>query len=465
MYRMQVFGPDLTGMHWHLHKGSAHHFNKYRKAGRRMPVSVTLGGDPVYTYAATAPLPENLDEYLLAGFLRKRRVELVKCLTNDIEVPSDADFVIEGYVDPQEELLLEGPFGDHTGFYSLADYFPGFHVTCITHRRNAVYPATIVGIPPQEDGWIGKATERIFLMPIRMTVAPEVVDMHMPVEGVFHNITLVSISKEYPGQAEKVMTALWGAGQMMFNKVMAVFDAGVNLSDYRELARIVSRNVDPVNDIQFIKGPVDILDHSSRAYASGSKMGIDATAKDRLNTISFDQQNPVETDAGGIGKYLPEIIWTNDTLLNEGISVVIFGIRKDRKDHCRNIAGRLVEMKLIRNIRFVIFTDSLLAPEHLPDIVWITANNIDPQRDCFYQSEEGTPAPVLFVDATRKTVELDGFRRDWPNVITMDDETIRNIDLKWEKLIPGPFLESPTTKYKRLVINDGPVTRGSFQAD
>jgi 4-hydroxy-3-polyprenylbenzoate decarboxylase len=200
MYRMQVFGPDLTGMHWHLHKGSAGHYRKHVQTGVRMPVSVTLGGDPAYTYAATAPLPENIDEYLLAGFLRKKRVDLVKCLTNELEVPSDVDFVIEGYVDPTEELILEGPFGDHTGFYSLAGMFPRFHVTCITHRRNAIYPATIVGVPPQEDGWIGKATEKIFLMPIRMTVAPEVADMHMPVEGVFHNITLVSINKQYPGQ-------------------------------------------------------------------------------------------------------------------------------------------------------------------------------------------------------------------------------------------------------------------------
>ena len=243
MYRMQVFSPDMTGMHWHLHKGSASHFNRYKELGARMPVTVTLGGDPVYTYAATAPLPENLDEYLLAGFLRKKKVTLVRCLTNDLEVPADVDFVIEGYVDPGEELILEGPFGDHTGFYSLADYFPRFHVTCISHRKNAIFPATIVGIPPQEDGWIGKATERIFLMPIKMTVTPEVTNMHMPVEGVFHNITLVSIKKHYPGQALKVMNALWGAGQMMFNKIMAVTDATVVLTDYLELARALGKTM------------------------------------------------------------------------------------------------------------------------------------------------------------------------------------------------------------------------------
>ena len=191
MYRMQVFGPKLTGMHWHKHKVSAGHFNKYKQLGKRMPVSVVLGGDPVYTYCATAPLPPNVEEYLLAGFIRKRKVELVKCITNDLYVPADADFVLEGYVNPEEDFIFEGPFGDHTGYYSLADYYPKFHITCITHKKNAIYPSTIVGIPPQEDAWIGKATERIFLTPIKLTMLPEVEDMELPIEGVFQ---LASIS-------------------------------------------------------------------------------------------------------------------------------------------------------------------------------------------------------------------------------------------------------------------------------
>jgi 3-octaprenyl-4hydroxybenzoate decarboxylase (EC 4.1.1.-) len=219
MYRMQVFGPTLTGMHWHKHKVSARHFNEYKKLKKRMPVAVALGGDPVYAYSATAPLPENVDEYMLAGFLRKKRVELVKCITQpEIEVPADADFVIEGYVDPEDELIWEGPFGDHTGYYSLPDWYPRFHITAVTHKKNAVYPATIVGIPPQEDAWLGKATERIFLAPIKMTMVPEIVDMDMPVEGVFHNLVIARINKEYAGQGQKVMNAMWGAGQMMFNK-------------------------------------------------------------------------------------------------------------------------------------------------------------------------------------------------------------------------------------------------------
>ena len=191
MYRMQVFGPNLTGMHWHKHKVSARHYNEYKKRGEIMPIAVALGGDPVYTYAATAPLPDGIDEYMLAGFLRKKKVELVQCLTQDVQVPSDADFILEGYIDPSEDWIWEGPFGDHTGYYSLADYYPRFHITAITHRKNAIYPTTIVGIPPQEDAWIGKATERIFLAPIKMTMVPEILDMVLPMEGVFHNLAIV----------------------------------------------------------------------------------------------------------------------------------------------------------------------------------------------------------------------------------------------------------------------------------
>ncbi|RYZ32812.1 MAG: menaquinone biosynthesis decarboxylase, partial [Sphingobacteriales bacterium] len=281
MYRMQVFGPTLTAMHWHKHKVSAKHFNEYKKLGIKMPVAVALGGDPVYAYSATAPLPENVDEYMLAGFLRKKKVELVKCLTQDIEVPADADIIIEGYVDPNDDLLWEGPFGDHTGYYSLPDWYPKFHITAITHRKNPVYPATIVGIPPQEDAWLGKATERIFLAPIKMTMVPEIVDMEMPVEGVFHNLVISKINKEYAGQGQKVMNAMWGAGQMMFNKILVVAGSphGVDqgnykLSDYKQLAQEVFRNMNPATDIYFSQGPMDVLDHSCSKLGFGGKMCI-----------------------------------------------------------------------------------------------------------------------------------------------------------------------------------------------
>ena len=280
MYRMQVFSERLTGMHWHKHKVSAKHFNEYKKLNKIMPVAVALGGDPVYAYAATAPLPENVDEYMLAGFLRKKKVELVKCISQpDIEVPADADFIIEGFVDPMDELIWEGPFGDHTGYYSLPDWYPRFHITAITHKKNAVYPATIVGIPPQEDAWLGKATERIFLAPIKMTMVPEIVDMEMPIEGVFHNLVITQIKKEYAGQGQKVMNAMWGAGQMMFNKILVLADEHVKITDYEELAKYVFKNLNPETDIYFSQGPMDVLDHSCSKLGFGGKMCIDGTAK------------------------------------------------------------------------------------------------------------------------------------------------------------------------------------------
>lgn len=459
MYRMQVFSPDMTGMHWHLHKGSARHYHHYREAGERMPVSVTLGGDPVYTYAATAPLPEDLDEYLLAGFLRRKRVELVKCLTNDLEVPSDVDFVIEGYIDPAEELILEGPFGDHTGFYSLADYFPRFHVTCITHRKNAVYPATIVGIPPQEDGWIGKATERIFLMPIKMTVAPEVTEMHMPVEGVFHNITLVSIRKEYPGQALKIMSSLWGAGQMMFNKIMVVTDAGTPLTDYMNMARILSERVDPETDIHFFRGPVDILDHSSSRFAFGSKIGIDATNKSSLEKVIADKAPDYSIETEAIRKAFPEITAMRTDLPEAGISLLLVSVKKSKRGQIRQIATGILTKKMIGNLKFLLFIDERPDPGSLSQIVWLVANNIDPMRDCFYvEQEPGVNFHTLCIDGSAKSREFDNFQRDWPNVIVMDEQTIASVDGKWPGLGLGPLISSPSHIYKSLVINSGAIS-------
>ncbi len=275
-YRMQVFDRKTTGMHWQIHKGGALHYQKYK--GQKMPVAVCLGGDPVLLYAATAPMPDNMDELILAGFLRKRAVELVKCKTIDLEVPSDVDFVIEGYVDPSESLVREGPFGDHTGYYSLADDYPLFHVTAITHRRDPIYPTTIVGPPIQEDDFLGKASERIFLPLIRATF-PEVRDMHLPFETCFHNLVIVSIKKQYPGHAKKIMHSFWGTGQLVFSKCIIVVDEDVNVQDLREVAWKVSNNIDAKRDIIFAEGPVDALDHASDTFAYGSKMGIDATRK------------------------------------------------------------------------------------------------------------------------------------------------------------------------------------------
>ena len=239
MYRMQVFDGRTTGMHWHMHKTGAKHYEAYRRAGRRMPVSVCLGGDPAYTYAATAPVPDGIDEYLLAGFLRGRPVRLVRCVTNDLYVPADCDFVIEGYVDPAEEKAVEGPFGDHTGFYSLEDRYPLFHVTAVTHRRDAVWPATVVGIPVQEDYYMAQATEKIFLAPIRLALQPDMEEMYMPAPGVAHNLAVVGLHVRYPGHVRQAVSSLWGAGQMMFNKYMLVAPAGSDVRTPQELARLL----------------------------------------------------------------------------------------------------------------------------------------------------------------------------------------------------------------------------------
>lgn len=277
MYRLQLFDGRTTGMHWHIHKNGAENYRKHQQIGRRMDVAVALGGDPATIYAATAPLPHGIDEILFAGFLRRQPVEMVKCVTVDLEVPAQSEIVLEGYVDLNEERL-EGPFGDHTGYYSLPDMYPVFHINCITHRKDAIYPATVVGKPPMEDCFLGKATERIFL-PLLKWQLPEIVDLNLPLEGVFHNCAVVSIKKSYPGQAKKVMSAIWGMGQMMFTKMIIVVDDHVNVQDMAEVWWRVYNNTDPQRDFLFIEGPVEVLDHASRLPSYGSKVGIDATRK------------------------------------------------------------------------------------------------------------------------------------------------------------------------------------------
>jgi len=278
MYRIQIYDDKTTGMHWQLQKVGARHGRRYYETGTRMPVSIFIGGDPMFPFAATAPLPDGLDEFLLAGYLRKKSVELVKCETNDLEVPANSDFVIEGYVDPTEPLRDEGPFGDHTGYYTLPEPYPVFHITAITHRKDAVYPATIVGIPPMEDFYIGGASVKLFLPIFKMNF-PEIVDIALPAEGVFHNLVFVSIKKTYPMQAYKIMHGLWGMGQMMFTKFIVVVDAGVNVHNTSEVLFHLTANTDPQRDSIFTKGPSDVLDHATSEIASGSKMGFDATKK------------------------------------------------------------------------------------------------------------------------------------------------------------------------------------------
>jgi 4-hydroxy-3-polyprenylbenzoate decarboxylase len=453
MYRMQVFGPALTGMHWHKHKVSAKHFSEYKKLNKKMPVAVALGGDPVYAYSATAPLPENVDEYMLAGFLRKKKVELVKCITQpEIEVPTDADFVIEGYVDPADELIWEGPFGDHTGYYSLPDFYPRFHITAITHKKNAVYPATIVGIPPQEDAWLGKATERIFLAPIKMTMIPEIMDMDMPVEGVFHNLVITKINKEYAGQGQKVMNAMWGAGQMMFNKILVLADEKVKIQDYESLAKYVFKNMNPATDIYFANGPMDVLDHSCSKLGFGGKMCIDGTSK--FEEESDDLFHEVKTgDLSGItglATIFPEIRSINISLLKNDIPCLLLSIEKNRQGHIKELHEKICSLPEAAGLKMILYVEHTVDANDLATALWRFCNNLDPKRDfiLFRKEEAGGYTACMGLDGTRKTKEFDNFTRNWPNIIVADDETIKAVDQKWSSLGLGEFIQSPSLKFK-----------------
>jgi len=304
-YRMQVFDGRSTGMHWQRHKGGAQHYRVAERLKQQMPVAVALGPDPALAFSATAPMPEGLDELMLAGFLRRDRVELVKCVTIDMEVPATAQIILEGYVTPGERRR-EGPFGDHTGFYSHPDEYPVFHLTCITHRKHPVYLTTVVGIPPMEDYYLGMASERIFLPLIRKTL-PEIVDMHFPAAGIFHNIVIISIDKRYPGHARKIMNACWGLGQLMFSKTVIVVDKDVNVQDPAEVAWIVGTHYDPERDIQFTRGPVDDLEDASDLPAYGSKMGIDATRKWASEGFTRPWPTRIATTASAAAK--ADVVW------------------------------------------------------------------------------------------------------------------------------------------------------------
>jgi 4-hydroxy-3-polyprenylbenzoate decarboxylase len=431
-----------------------------------MPVAVALGGDPAYAYSATAPLPENVDEYMLAGFLRKKKVELVKCITQPgIEVPADADFVIEGYVDPADELIWEGPFGDHTGYYSLPDWYPRFHITCITHRRNAVYPATIVGIPPQEDAWLGKATERIFLAPMKMTMVPEIIDMDMPVEGVFHNLVIAQIKKEYAGQGQKVMNAMWGAGQMMFNKILVIGDEGVKIQDYEALSKYVFSNLNPATDIYFSQGPMDVLDHSCSKLGFGGKMCIDGTKKfdEEVDESSRFEVRGSRLEIEQAVRSFDDIKIVNASLLEKEMPVLIVSVEKNRKGHVKELHQQICELQEVEGIKMILYVEHTVDANDLPIALWRFCNNLDPRRDNYlYQPtndkrQTSNLSACMGLDGTIKSKEFDNFQRDWPNIIVMDDQTIKAVDEKWNKLGLGEFLSSPSLKFKSQIYGEEAV--------
>lgn len=429
MYRMQIMGAQLTGMHWHLHKTGAAHYEQYRQAGRLMPVTVTLGGDPACTYAATAPLPEGVDEYLLAGFLRDKPVRLVKSLTNDIWIPADSDFVIEGYVDPSEAKVVEGPFGDHTGFYSLEDLYPLFHVTCITHRRDAVYPATLVGVPPMEDLYIAEATEKIFLPPIKAVIQPDIQALHMPSEGVAHNIAIADITARYKGAAFKVASSLWGAGQMMFNKFLLLTSGqGKGIESYDTLKPLLAA-VNPDRDILLSRGPLDVLDHSADTFAFGGKMAIDATAPS-----AHDDREPF------VRRMETGLPLLDDSLLTDGWPAVTGNLAHDA-DFAVTVE-RLAGTMSWGGVRAVLLFDKEVPLGDKNLLLWLAASNTDPIRDMLIR--EG----VCFFDCRAKLGKK-GFDRRWPNIVAMDNTTIEAIDSRWNEIMHGePFIPSPSLRYK-----------------
>jgi 4-hydroxy-3-polyprenylbenzoate decarboxylase len=410
---------------------------------------------------------------MLAGFLRKKKVELVKCISQpDVEVPADADFIIEGYVDPEDEMIWEGPFGDHTGYYSLPDWYPKFHITAITHKKNPVYPATIVGIPPQEDAWLGKATERIFLAPIKMTLVPEILDMEMPVEGVFHNLVIAKIQKDYAGQAQKVMNAMWGAGQMMFNKILVV-TAGKSetfkLTDYEALAKDVFKNLNPSTDIYFSQGPMDVLDHSCSKMGFGGKMCIDATFKfeeEKDEEFSSIPPRYAANSTDELKNIFPEIKAINASLIEKEIPCLIIAVEKNKKDHLKKLHEAICEMRIIEGVKMILYVEHTVDPNDLPVALWRFCNNLDPKRDHFKVKKQISENPDQYVacigfDGTLKTKQLDDFYRDWPNIIIADDKTISSVNEKWSRLGLGEFISSPSLKFKGQMYGEEAVANSS----
>lgn len=435
MYRMQRFDARTTGMHWHIHKTGARHYDAYKRAGRRMPVVVTLGGDPVYTYAATAPMPDNMDEYLLAGFLRRRPVRLVKALTCDIYIPEDCDFVIEGYVDPSEEKVIEGDFGDHTGFYSLKDLYPRFHVTALTHRRDAVYPATVVGVPPEEDAYIAKATEKIFLAPIRLAVQPEVEDLWMPTAGTAHNLAVVSIDKRYRGQAHKVAQALWGAGQMMFNKYLVVADAATEIRRVEALAALV-RRLDPARDLIAAEGVLDVLDHATATPGFGGKLALD------LTRAAAREEQPLQLPerfepCGGVAAAATGFAERWRTL-------ALFVDRRTERVDAAAFFGR----NPVRGVKCAVLFDREAEGLTGAELLWLAAADSDPRRDVTVVGE------VVVVDARSKRPGVEGHPARFPNVAVASSATVERVDARWAEYGLGETMASPSERYRRLLLSD-----------
>lgn len=432
MYRMQIFDKNTTGMHWHWHKDGREIYDKYRKLGGKMPVSVAIGCDPALIFSAISPLPKMIDEMMFAGYLRKRPVKMVKSITNDIYVPADAEFILEGYVDVNEALRLEGPFGDHTGYYSLADMYPAFHVTCITRKKNPVYPATIVGRPPMEDCYMSKATERAFL-PLLKMIYPEIVDYSLPFEGVFHNCVIVSIKKRFPGHGKKVMNSLWGMGQMMYAKMIIVVDADINPHDTSAVAKQVFESLDMTKDLVFSQGPLDALDHASATDHYGYRLGVDATRKFEVEGEPVKWEATKQPD---LTNYLSTHLKVSsfDYPVSDVLQgCLIVSIKKETKDDVRQFMQELWSLEEMKYNKFLIIVDEEVDAKDTSKVAWKVFNNIDAMRDlviCEVPSENF--GHRLGIDATKK-LAIDDHPREWPDDIVMSDEIKEKVTRRWSE--------------------------------
>ncbi len=428
MYRMQIYDKNTTGMHWQRHKTGARHLEKAKRSGKRLEVAVALGGDPALTYAATAPIPPipGINEFSLTGFLRGKSVELTKGITVDLEVPAHAEFILEGYIDPNEPWRTEGPFGDHTGFYTLQDLYPVFHVTAVTMRKKPIYPATIVGRPPMEDAYLIEASERIFLVPAQL-IMPELLDYHLPPAGIAHNLVNVVIKKEYPGQAYKVANGLIGLGQMMFAKVLLVTDEPVKPQEHLKFWQTVLKNAVPGRDSQFAKGPIDVLDHSSRSWSYGSKLIIDGTIKHDEEGLNAEwTPNPERSQA--------ELPGHPDVTAQHQVAGGFWFLttHKVRAGQGRDLAAWAAEQPQAEGVRLIAVLDHETDPTDFEDCIWTMLNNIDPERDV--QILDEGHGPVFTVDGTPKLKD-EGFNRDWPEKITMSSKIKKRVDERWSELV------------------------------
>jgi 4-hydroxy-3-polyprenylbenzoate decarboxylase len=432
LYRMQVYDKKTTGMHWHIHKDGAHFFHEFKKQGKIMECAVAIGADPAVCYSASAPLPFGIDEFLFAGFIRKSPVPLVKCKTVDLEIPATAEIVLEGFIDPSE-MRLEGPFGDHTGYYSQDGDYPVFNITAITHRKNPIYLTTIVGKPPQEDFYLGKATERIFL-PLMRTQLPEIVDMNMPAEGVFHNLVILSIDKRFPMQARRLMSALWGMGQMSFVKTIIVFDQDVDIQNTQKVIETLLNKIDFTHDLFFSEGILDVLNHASDKAIYGSKLGIDATTKiegeDESKIKSENNTKTASPLSENVLESFTELTSCKILEQNDLHQVAFATLDKKTPQQGCKVIEKFMNNKIFSAITVFVVLENHENVNDASTVLWKILNNIDPKRDMYFFGNR------VGIDVTCKTGEPN-FKQYWPGEIEMSNNIKTIVEQKWTKMFDG----------------------------